>query len=118
MKVFEELPQIQGKQPDSKEEYWVAMALERLRIKYLFQFDLVEPRIRGGITIDFLILFPFGIPMEIMGEYWHPGEMEASERFRQNEIENYFGQKVIYLWTLDLTDPETTYSKVKQVLGR
>ncbi len=114
--TLEELPLIQGKQPDSKEEVWVAQALDKLKLKYIFQFELVTAGLRGGILIDFLVLTPFTVPVEIMGEYWHTGEMGADDKLRQSFIEKAIGNKVVNLWTLDLVDPETTYSVVRREL--
>ena len=111
--MLADLPEIQGKRPDSKEEVWVAQALEKLKIPFIFQFELLESRLRGGILIDFLVLFPFAIPIEIMGEYWHTGEMGSDDKLRQAIIEQMIGHEVVNLWTLDLVDPETTYSKVR-----
>lgn len=114
--MLAELPQIQGKQPDSKEEVWVAMALDKLKIPYIFQFELIGARLRGGILIDFLVLNPFGTPVEVMGEYWHTGEMGSDDMFRQAIIEQMIGRPVVNLWTQDLIDPETTYSVVRREL--
>lgn len=116
VRVKERLPAIQGKTPDSKEEVWVAMALDKLKLRYIFQFELVSASVRGGIVIDFLVLNPFSIPIEIMGEYWHTGEMGSDDRFRQAIIEQMIGNKVVNLWTADLIDEQTTYSKVKHEL--
>ena len=114
--MLAELPLIQGKQPDSKEEVWVSMALEKLRIPYIFQFELLNARLRGGILIDFWVLFPFATPIEVLGEYWHTGELGSDDKMRQAIIEQMIGRHVINLWTEDLTDPETTYSKVRSEL--
>ena len=114
--MLADLPQIQGKQPDSKEEVWVAMALDKLKIPYIFQFELIGARLRGGILIDFLVLNPFGTPVEVMGEYWHTGEMGSDDMFRQAIIEQMIGRPVVNLWTQDLIDPETTYSVVRREL--
>lgn len=114
--ALQDLPPIQGKKPDSNEELWVAMALDKLRIPYIFQFELIAATLRGGITIDFLVLFPFATPIEVMGEYWHTGEMGSDDKLRQAIIEQMIGRPVINLWTQDLIDPETTYSVVRREL--
>lgn len=115
--MLADLPLIQGKQPDSKEEVWVAQALDRLRLRYIFQFEIFGgSHVRGGILIDFLVWAPFATPVEVLGEYWHTGELGADDKFRQGLIEQEFGRKVVNLWTEDLTDPETTYSKVRSEL--
>ena len=114
--MLADLPAIQGKQPDSKEEVWVAMALDRLKMPYIYQFELIGASLRGGILIDFLVLFPFATPVEVLGEYWHTGELGADDRFRQAIIEQMIGRPVVNLWTEDLVDPETTYSTVRREL--
>lgn len=111
-----ELPEIQGKRPDSKEEVWVAMALDKLKIPYIYQFDLFgTARIRGGIVIDFLLLRPFTQALEIQGEYWHTGQFSSGDRLRKAIIEAE-GIPVMYLWTVDLPTEEETYSKVKGLI--
>lgn len=115
--MLAELPPIQGKQPDSKEEVWVAMALDKLKMPYIYQFELIGARLRGGILIDFLVLFPFATPVEVLGEYWHTGELGADDRLRQGIIEQMIGRPVVNLWTQDLVDPETTYSVVRKELA-
>lgn len=114
--MLADLPAIQGKRPDSKEEVWVAQALDRLKLRYIFQYELITAGLRGGIIIDFLVLSPFSIPIEIMGEYWHTGEMGADDKLRQAIIEQMIGNKVVNLWTLDLVDPETAYTIVRREL--
>lgn len=115
--MLADLPQIQGKTPDSKEEVWVAQALDRLKLSYIFQFEIFGgTRVRGGILIDFLVFAPFATPVEVLGEYWHTGELGADDKFRQAIIEQEFHQKVVNLWTQDLLDPETTYSIVRNEL--
>lgn len=111
--TLDELPSIQGKRPDSKEEVWVAMALDKLKLRYIFQFELINARLRGGIVIDFLVLYPFSIPIEILGDYWHTGQMGADDKLRQGIIEQMIGNKVVNLWTKELTDPDTTFAKVR-----
>lgn len=110
------LPEIQGKRADSKEEVWVAMALDKLKLPYIYQFDLYgTARIRGGIVIDFLILFPFTQALEIQGEYWHTGQLGSGDRLRKAIIEAE-GIPVLYLWTIDIPTPEDTFSKVRNLL--
>ena len=115
--MLADLPPIQGKQPDSKEEVWVAMALDKLKLPYIFQFEIFGGTgVRGGILIDFVVWNPFATPIEVLGEYWHTGELGADDKFRQAQIEQVFHRKVVNLWTQDLIDPETTYSVVRREL--
>ena len=111
------LPEIQNKQPDSKEEVWVAMALDRLKVPYIYQFDLFgNATVRGGILIDFLVLRPFTQALEIQGEHWHTGQLGADDRLRKAIIEAE-GIPVEYLWAVDLPTPDATYSKVRSLFA-
>ena len=58
-------------------EWRVANALEKLKIPYMFQFEIMGGRaVRGGIVLDFLALTdPLSTPIDIRGDYWHqPGQ--------------------------------------------
>lgn len=111
------LPDIQNKQPDSKEEVWVAMALDRLKVPYIYQFDLFgNATVRGGILIDFLVLRPFAQALEIQGEHWHTGELGADDVLRKAIIEAE-GIPVFYLWATDLPTPEAAYTQVRRIVN-
>ncbi len=66
---------VQGQIPSSKEEYWVALALERLGIAFIYQYSISGGRsVRGGQVIDFLAYtVPLPTPIFVQGEYWHGG---------------------------------------------
>ena len=54
-------------------EWRVSVALDRLNIPYLFQYEVGGGRTtRGGIVLDFLaITSPLSTPIDVRGEYWH-----------------------------------------------
>ncbi len=54
-------------------EWYVAVALERLHLPFIFQYALMGGRTtRGGIVLDFLVLTdPLSTPLDIRGDYWH-----------------------------------------------
>lgn len=54
-------------------EWRVALALEKLKIPYMFQFEIMGGRaVRGGIVLDFLALTdPLSTPIDVRGDYWH-----------------------------------------------
>jgi len=115
--VLATLPDIQNKRPDSKEEVWVAMALDRLKMPYIYQFDLFGTGSeRGSIKLDFLVLRPFSIDLEVQGEHWHTGQLGADDRLRKAIIEAE-GIPVEYLWAVDLPTPDATYSKVRNLFA-
>ena len=41
---FPEVKPVQGIMPDSKEEYWVALALYKLKIDFVFQYQFMGGR--------------------------------------------------------------------------
>ena len=46
---FPEVQRVQGIMPDSKEEYWVALALYKLKIDFIFQYQLFGGRKYKGV---------------------------------------------------------------------
>lgn len=95
--MAEELLIVQG-QPASKPEYNVAVALGRLNIPFLFQYDVFGGRrLRGGYVIDFIIENPFEEVLEVFGEYWHPDELTDKDRLKLAYLTNLFGGKEPYI---------------------
>ena len=107
--------QIQGKWCDSKEEYWVAMALDKLRLRYRFQVPIFGGTFRrGGLVIDFVVWNPLPIAVQVHGEYWHPDSMTSDvERIAEGKIKSLYPRMVI-LWGKDLQTPEMTLETVRQ----
>jgi len=88
-----EIPDIQGKSPDSWNEYYVALALEKLELPYIYQFEIFGGHLRGGVILDFLVLtHPLSTPIFVNGLYWHKGKRAAVDllplryRYLQNNI--------------------------------
>jgi hypothetical protein len=112
----EEVGLVQGMTPDSKEEWWVALALDRLGVEYLFQVPVLGGRrLRGGIVVDFLLMLPPSqVPLNVKGAYWHRQEQE--ERLYDALLEEIYGVPPVNLNTEDLTSKEATYQVVKESL--
>ena len=62
-------------------EYYGALALERLGIPYIFQFEMMGGRTRrGGIVLDFLALtVPLSTPIDLRGDYWHQPQQRLDD---------------------------------------
>jgi hypothetical protein len=75
---------IQKLEASSYEVNW-AMALDTLKIGYVFQYSISGGfRLRGGQVLDFLVLTkPMYTPLEVNGDYFH---RDAKEEF-ENEVE-------------------------------
>lgn len=112
---------IQGQQADSKEEWMVAKALNRIGISYDYQYPVNGGNTRGGYKIDFVVhTVPLATMVEPIGNHWHTGELGADDRKRQADIEDSMRDlcrtPILLLWIPDLLDDETTYQKLRSEL--
>jgi hypothetical protein len=108
---------IQGQEPDSKQEWITAKALERLGIRYIYQYPVNGGSQRGGYKIDFVVMTsPLATMIEIKGDHWHTGEMGADDKQRQANIESSMQDMcripILNLWASDLLDEETVFQRL------
>jgi len=113
---------IQGKMPDSKEEYYVAMALYRLGHSFIYQYQVFGGRaVRGGQIVDFLVVttVPFSTIIQVYGKYWHSGEMGSEDRFKLAQLEHEFaGQaEILVLWAKDVPSIDEAYTLLRGKIG-
>jgi hypothetical protein len=118
-KAVEEEPigLIQGQTPDSKEEWWISRALDRLKLSYTYQYPINGGRQRGGYLIDFLVhTVPLATIIEPIGNHWHTGELGADDKKRQADVENIMKDiarvPMTNLWIPDLLDAETVFQRI------
>ena len=123
-KEEEELPGlIQGIQADSKQEWWVAKALNRIGIPYDYQYPVLgSGQSRGSYKIDFVVhTVPLATMVEPIGNHWHTGELGADDKKRQADVEEAMQDiartPIVNLWIPDLLDEETVYQKLKSELA-
>lgn len=114
---------IQGQVPDSKQEWWIAKALNRIGIPYTYQYPVGGGRTRGGYLVDFVVMtVPLATMIEPIGNHWHTGEMGADDRKRQADVEeamqDFCRIPILNLWIPDLLDEDTVFQRlVKELLG-
>ena len=109
---------VQGVMPNSKNEWYVALALDKLQIDYMFQFQISGGRgVRGGQVIDFVVFRPQATPVFIQGEYWHKAQTENEDILKQAEAENYFRVKPILLMGEETDTREKAYQAVLEKIG-
>ena len=105
----EQIGLIQGRKPDSIEEWRVAVALWRRRLPFAYQVPFRGGYIRGGYILDFVV-HTYGKPTVLLvnGEYWHAGQMDAQETWRMGVIEGLLGKeyRVVILWGRELQTQE------------
>lgn len=72
--------------PDSKEEYWVALALYKLKLDFEYQYQLFGGRkYKGGQVIDFWVYtVPLPTPIFVQGFYFHYATAEKAAQTRLN----------------------------------
>lgn len=108
---------IQGKQPGSKEEWWVALALWKLDLDFSFQLPIMGGRDRkGGFVVDFVVYNPTATPVEVFGEYWHRESLGAGDNLRLALYRQYFGKETVIIWGSEAIDEETTLRVVREKL--
>jgi len=100
-------------------EWRVALALEKLKLPYMFQFSLGGGRTkRGGVILDFLVFTaPLATPLEVMGQYWHRGAYQSEDKLKEAILRNYGSfAEVVYLWQGELQTISDAHKAVKREL--
>jgi hypothetical protein len=112
---------LQGKKIGSKNEWYVAQALDKLDLEYIYQYDAsIYPgtRLLGSILIDFLV---FTVPvltyLFVDGKYWHKSaERRKIDELQRNQLAYRFGNKVASVSDEDTNTKEEAYVAVKKAL--
>jgi hypothetical protein len=113
---------IQGQVPDSKQEWWIARALDRLKIPYTYQYPVNgDGRQRGSYRIDFVVYtVPLATMIEPEGNHWHTGELGSDDKKRDADVEEQMRSiaktPILKLWIPDLMDSETVFRKIAGAL--
>lgn len=107
---------IRGQQADSKDEYWVSLALEKISKATGWGWDYQVPvyggRMRGGNVIDFLIYTPgMWTILDPMGRYWHTGSRE--DRMQMQNVARRKKWKLIAWFTDETPTRDAVYSFLK-----
>lgn len=118
----EELGLIEGRKPDSKEEYWTAQALWKYKIPFRYQWELFGGTSRrGGLLVDFVVWNPKMTPLLVYGSYWHKSELDGGDRIRLATIAQYFGlsiDTIPIIWASRSTTKEDVFQFVRQEIAR
>ena len=90
---------VQGIMPDSRNEWYTALALDKFEIAYSFQYALNGgTSVRGGQVVDFVCWMPQGpLPVFVQGAYWHKITTETEDLMKQAAAEQAFGRRPILL---------------------
>lgn len=111
--------------PDSKEEYWVALALWKLHIDFVFQYQLFGGRkYKGGQVVDFWIYTkPLPTPLLVQGWYFHYATAERASQTKLNLMYlesrlNGKAMKPVEVIDTEIPTPDDAYIVVKRKLHR
>ena len=100
-------------------EWRVALSLEKLKIPYKFQFEIMGGRaVRGGIVLDFLALTdPLSTPIDVRGEYWHqPKQQIEDDLFLALAMSRGSFAEPVILYGGELQSEEQAFATVKREL--
>lgn len=88
-------------------EWRVYKSLLKRKIDFIFQYPIAGGRmLRGGQVIDFVVVSPFLIPVNVNGDYWHEAELSSEERLLLAAQKQHFGRDPVVLWGHELTTQE------------
>jgi hypothetical protein len=110
---------VQGKSA-TQPEYYVALALQKLKIPFEFQMAIgAGRRIAGGRILDFLaytVPNPTAIP--VYGEYWHRGSERTSDKLAIILIKEQFKNAVniLEVWEDHIPTIDDAYRLIKKEL--
>jgi hypothetical protein len=121
-KEEEQIGLIQGQVPDSKEEWWISKALDRIGIPYTYQYPVNGGRQRGGYMVDFVVhTVPLATMIEPIGNHWHTGELGSDDKKRQADVESLMQDiariPLVNLWIPDLINEDAVYTKLVEELS-
>ena len=108
---------IQGQIPGSNEEWLVSLALDRLGLRYTYQYSINGgASVAGGQIIDFVVwTVPAPTPVEVQGDYWHSS---GDEVWKMEQIKQAFhGQEPILLWDYEFStvDEAVTLLRTRRI---
>lgn len=109
---------VHGTMPDSYNEYFVALALDRLNMDYSFQVPLGTPGLRGSQTIDFVVWKATGgVPVFVQGAHWHDITSETEDLMKQAAAKNYYKTEPILLMEEETNTLAKAIEAVKTKIG-
>ena len=117
------MAEVQGKSA-SAEEARVAIALDKLKHDYIFQFQVFNiTGVKGSFVLDFLVLttVPFSTPLEVFGEFFHSANITRKDQLRLQQIEFELGPNIngtVIVWGSEAQTQEDTDEVMRRKIGR
>lgn len=86
----------QGVKIGSVNEWYVIMALNKLKLEFEYQVPVNGGnRIRGGQIVDFMVKFGGRYqPIQVFGEYYHNESMKTEDELKLAQLQQYYGNRI------------------------
>jgi len=115
------LTPIQGMMPASRPEWRVAMALNKLKIEYDYQYSYNGGRrTAGGQVIDFMAYTaPLPTPIYVQGDYWHRGAKSSEDSYKQAQVIKLFHGQVnmpLLVWEHQVPSIDAAFQLLRREL--
>ena len=119
--ALEVVTPIQGQMPQSKQEYRVGIALQRLGLGFIYQYSIGGGRsLRGGQVVDYWIYTaPKPTPCFIQGAYWHKAQTDMADEYKQLKVQHVYSGYVmpnLLLQEKDLSSVDAAYQTLRKAL--
>jgi hypothetical protein len=112
---------VHGTTVDSKNEYFIALGLDKMNLEYAYQKYLGGAGIRGTQIVDFLVYTdPKPTPIQVQGEYWHGGARAADEALKEADINARMRgtwANVIMIYENECSTEEDAFNTLQEKLG-
>lgn len=113
---------VKGIMPDSKEEYFTALALDKMRLDYDYQYQVEGGRqFRGGQIVDFMVwTAPLPTPIYVQGAYWHSGLQKMQDIVNVERLKSVFYGQIrdpLLVDTVYLATRDMAYATIRRLLG-
>lgn len=110
---------VQGQTVDSKPEWYVALALQKLGVEFIYQYQVLGGNIRGGQIVDFLCMVPpASQAVQVYGEYWHVDEIKGGDKLGIYVLEAIFGKENVHvLLSKDVDSEEKAMNAIRRELN-
>lgn len=112
---------VHGKPVDSINEYYVALALDKLKLDYNYQYFIGAINVRGSQSVDFLVkTAPKPTPLFVHGRYWHSQYNTEEDVFKLAEVNRIMRgtwAESIIIWEEECETENDAFKIVNEYFG-
>ena len=116
----EQIGMIQGKVPDSVEEYRVALSLTKFGWEFQYQYPILGGRsVKGGMIPDFLVeTAPNQTALYVNGAYWHGSKQQQIDEIQQQFLVGKMDLSIVVVTDDQLKTQQESDETIVELLGR